>query len=160
MYHKCDISTFLHCNVNSLVCLYAFLIFQRLSHHPCMKLPAPRSLDPKLQRASWMLKSPHFNWLLQDLLLQGKENSFKRLHSSCPSSFCHTQSWCYLTIEFRCRMKTSKGSKWVQLGEATTTVIGLAEQISQKTSGFIHSSNHRDLLDIVDALRSNGVSHQ
>ncbi|KAG4424457.1 hypothetical protein IFR04_002335 [Cadophora malorum] len=56
-------------------------------------------------------------------------------------------------------MKTSKGSKWVQLGEATTTVIGLAEQISQKTSGFIHSSNHRDLLDIVDALRSNGVSH-
>ncbi|PVH84492.1 dynamin family protein [Cadophora sp. DSE1049] len=45
------------------------------------------------------------------------------------------------------------------MGEATTTVLGLAEQISQKTSGFIHSSNHRDLLDIVDALRSNGVSH-
>ncbi|KAK6853199.1 hypothetical protein PG995_010011 [Apiospora arundinis] len=35
----------------------------------------------------------------------------------------------------------------------------LAEQISQKTSGFIQSSNHRDLLDIVDSLRSHGVSH-
>ncbi|KAK8127637.1 dynamin family protein [Apiospora sp. TS-2023a] len=35
----------------------------------------------------------------------------------------------------------------------------LAEQISQKTSGFIQSENHRDLLDIVDSLRSHGVSH-
>ncbi|KAI0158001.1 P-loop containing nucleoside triphosphate hydrolase protein [Hypoxylon sp. FL1284] len=35
----------------------------------------------------------------------------------------------------------------------------LAEDISQKTSSFIHSTNHRDLLDIVDALRSHGVSH-
>ncbi|KAH7407648.1 P-loop containing nucleoside triphosphate hydrolase protein [Cadophora sp. MPI-SDFR-AT-0126] len=45
------------------------------------------------------------------------------------------------------------------MGEVTTTVLGLAEQISQTTSRFIHSSKHRDLLDIVDALRSNGVSH-
>ncbi|KAI0883014.1 P-loop containing nucleoside triphosphate hydrolase protein [Annulohypoxylon maeteangense] len=35
----------------------------------------------------------------------------------------------------------------------------LAADISQKTSGFIQSSNHRDLLDIVDSLRSHGVSH-
>lgn len=35
----------------------------------------------------------------------------------------------------------------------------LAEDISQKTSSFIHSTNHRDLLDIVDSLRSHGVSH-
>lgn len=40
-----------------------------------------------------------------------------------------------------------------------TTDLDLAEDISQKTSGFIQSSNHRDLLDIVDALRSHGVSH-
>ncbi|KAL5324278.1 hypothetical protein ACEPPN_008823 [Leptodophora sp. 'Broadleaf-Isolate-01'] len=45
------------------------------------------------------------------------------------------------------------------MGEASTTVLGLAEQISQKTAGFIHSKKHTDLLDIVDALRSNGVSH-
>ncbi|KAI1075851.1 P-loop containing nucleoside triphosphate hydrolase protein [Whalleya microplaca] len=41
----------------------------------------------------------------------------------------------------------------------STMAINLAEQISQKTSGFIQSSNHRDLLDIVDSLRSHGVSH-
>lgn len=35
----------------------------------------------------------------------------------------------------------------------------LAEDISHKTSSFIHSTNHRDLLDIVDSLRSHGVSH-
>ncbi|KAI2463967.1 P-loop containing nucleoside triphosphate hydrolase protein [Annulohypoxylon bovei var. microspora] len=35
----------------------------------------------------------------------------------------------------------------------------LAEDISKRTSGFIQSSNHRDLLDIVDSLRSHGVSH-
>ncbi|RYP16735.1 hypothetical protein DL765_004971 [Monosporascus sp. GIB2] len=35
----------------------------------------------------------------------------------------------------------------------------LAEQISQKTSGLIQSSNHRALLDVVDSLRSHGVSH-
>ncbi|KAI5857492.1 P-loop containing nucleoside triphosphate hydrolase protein [Durotheca rogersii] len=35
----------------------------------------------------------------------------------------------------------------------------LAEEISLKTTGFIQSSNHRDLLDIVDSLRSHGVSH-
>ncbi|KAI1407196.1 hypothetical protein F5Y13DRAFT_195607 [Hypoxylon sp. FL1857] len=33
-----------------------------------------------------------------------------------------------------------------------------AEDISQKTSGFIQSNNHRDLLDIVDSLRYHGVS--
>ncbi|OTB00157.1 hypothetical protein M426DRAFT_324476 [Hypoxylon sp. CI-4A] len=39
------------------------------------------------------------------------------------------------------------------------TMTNIAEDISQKTSGFIQSSNHRDLLDIVDSLRSHGVSH-
>ncbi|OTB09886.1 hypothetical protein K445DRAFT_323530 [Daldinia sp. EC12] len=37
--------------------------------------------------------------------------------------------------------------------------MDLAQDISQKTSGLIQSSNHRDLLDIVDSLRSHGVSH-
>ncbi|KAI1133937.1 P-loop containing nucleoside triphosphate hydrolase protein [Hypoxylon sp. FL0543] len=37
--------------------------------------------------------------------------------------------------------------------------VKLADDISQKTSGFIQSDNHRDLLDIVDSLRSHGVSH-
>ncbi|KAI1495922.1 P-loop containing nucleoside triphosphate hydrolase protein [Biscogniauxia marginata] len=48
-----------------------------------------------------------------------------------------------------------------QAGENSnsTMAANLAEQISQKTSGFIQSSNHRDLLDIVDSLRSHGVSH-
>ncbi|KAI1443026.1 P-loop containing nucleoside triphosphate hydrolase protein [Annulohypoxylon stygium] len=41
----------------------------------------------------------------------------------------------------------------------TDMAADLAEDISQKTSGFIQSSNHRDLLDIVDSLRSHGVSH-
>ncbi|RYP49974.1 hypothetical protein DL768_004409 [Monosporascus sp. mg162] len=35
----------------------------------------------------------------------------------------------------------------------------LAERISRKTSGLVQSSNHRDLLDVVDSLRSHGVSH-
>ncbi|KAI1469611.1 P-loop containing nucleoside triphosphate hydrolase protein [Daldinia caldariorum] len=35
----------------------------------------------------------------------------------------------------------------------------LARDISQKTSGLVQSRNHRDLLDIVDSLRSHGVSH-
>ncbi|KAH9903861.1 P-loop containing nucleoside triphosphate hydrolase protein [Xylariomycetidae sp. FL2044] len=37
--------------------------------------------------------------------------------------------------------------------------IDLAENISHQTSGLIQSRNHRDLLDIVDTLRSSGVSH-
>ncbi|KAK9413439.1 putative GED domain-containing protein [Seiridium unicorne] len=41
----------------------------------------------------------------------------------------------------------------------STAMASLAGQISEKTSGFIQSSNHRDLLDIVDSLRSHGVSH-
>lgn len=45
-----------------------------------------------------------------------------------------------------------------KMGDSTTTA-SLAEQISEKTSGFIQSSSHRDLLDIVDSLRSHGVSH-
>ncbi|KAI9046786.1 hypothetical protein LZ554_009521 [Drepanopeziza brunnea f. sp. 'monogermtubi'] len=45
------------------------------------------------------------------------------------------------------------------MGEVSKIVGDLAEHISQKTSGFIQSSKHRDLLDIVDSLRSNGVSH-
>ncbi|KAI1372851.1 P-loop containing nucleoside triphosphate hydrolase protein [Hypoxylon crocopeplum] len=46
-----------------------------------------------------------------------------------------------------------------QTSESGNMTIDLAEEISQKTSGFIQSSNHRDLLDIVDSLRSHGVSH-
>ena len=60
-------------------------------------------------------------------------------------------------------MKGDKRNRKKQMG---SVVLGeapkgtdLAEQINQKTSGFIQSSNHRDLLDIVDSLRSNGVSH-
>ncbi|KAM7189858.1 P-loop containing nucleoside triphosphate hydrolase protein [Naviculisporaceae sp. PSN 640] len=37
--------------------------------------------------------------------------------------------------------------------------VDLADSIAQKTAGFIQSDDHRDLLDIVDALRSQGVSH-
>jgi hypothetical protein len=39
------------------------------------------------------------------------------------------------------------------------TAAPLAAQISERTSGFIQSNSHRDLLDIVDSLRSHGVSH-
>ncbi|KAI0110612.1 P-loop containing nucleoside triphosphate hydrolase protein [Hypoxylon sp. NC0597] len=46
-----------------------------------------------------------------------------------------------------------------QASEQTNMATKLAEDISQKTSGFIQSHNHRDLLDIVDSLRSHGVSH-
>lgn len=41
----------------------------------------------------------------------------------------------------------------------TAGVTDLAHQLSQKTANFIRSNNHRDLLDIVDKLRSRGVSH-
>ncbi|CAN8098327.1 unnamed protein product [Discula destructiva] len=41
------------------------------------------------------------------------------------------------------------------MGETTD----LAYQLSKKTAGFIRSENHRDLLDIVDKLRSRGVRH-
>jgi hypothetical protein len=54
------------------------------------------------------------------------------------------------------RIRSTMGSISV---DAPTKGIDLAEQISKKTSGFIQSNNHRDLLDIVDSLRSNGVSH-
>ena len=40
-----------------------------------------------------------------------------------------------------------------------TVSTDLVEQIAQKTLGLIQSSNHWDLLDIVDSLRSHGVSH-
>ncbi|KAI0835262.1 P-loop containing nucleoside triphosphate hydrolase protein [Hypoxylon sp. FL0890] len=46
-----------------------------------------------------------------------------------------------------------------QAGEHINMATKLAEDISHKTSGFIQSNNHRDLLDIVDSLRSHGVSH-
>lgn len=38
-------------------------------------------------------------------------------------------------------------------------VTDLAHQLSQKTANLIISNNHRDLLDTVDKLRSQGVSH-
>ncbi|KAK4216900.1 P-loop containing nucleoside triphosphate hydrolase protein [Rhypophila decipiens] len=37
--------------------------------------------------------------------------------------------------------------------------VDLADNIAKKTAGFIQSDEHRDLLDIVDTLRSQGVSH-
>lgn len=46
-----------------------------------------------------------------------------------------------------------------EMGENATMAVDLAEEIAQKTSSLIQSSNHRDLLDIVDSLRSHGVSH-
>jgi hypothetical protein len=52
-----------------------------------------------------------------------------------------------------------KRAKMGSLIKEGASELGLADQISEKTSGFIQSSNHRDLLDVVDALRSNGVSH-
>lgn len=45
------------------------------------------------------------------------------------------------------------------MGETFDTANDLAYQLSKKTAGFIRSNNHRDLLDIVDKLRSRGVSH-
>ncbi|KAI5925132.1 P-loop containing nucleoside triphosphate hydrolase protein [Camillea tinctor] len=41
----------------------------------------------------------------------------------------------------------------------SSTTDNFAEQIAKRASAFIQSSNHRDLLDIVDTLRSHGVSH-
>ncbi|KAK7742213.1 hypothetical protein SLS62_010764 [Diatrype stigma] len=45
------------------------------------------------------------------------------------------------------------------MGDTSASAGDLAEQISQKTSGLIQSRSHRDLLDVVDSLRSRGVSH-
>lgn len=45
------------------------------------------------------------------------------------------------------------------MGDTFTLPGDLAEQISQQTSGLIQSTSHRDLLDVVDSLRSRGVSH-
>ncbi|KAJ4393762.1 hypothetical protein N0V93_002977 [Gnomoniopsis smithogilvyi] len=45
------------------------------------------------------------------------------------------------------------------MGDAIEMATDLAHQLSQKTANFIRSNNHRDLLDIVDKLRSRGVSH-
>lgn len=55
------------------------------------------------------------------------------------------------------RIPNQAGS--ILMGDLSTMELDLAEDISKKTSGFIQSSNHRDLLDIVDSLRSSGVSH-
>ncbi len=45
------------------------------------------------------------------------------------------------------------------MGDTFAISGDLGEQISQKTSGLIQSTSHRDLLDVVDSLRSRGVSH-
>lgn len=45
------------------------------------------------------------------------------------------------------------------MGETFDMTKDLAYQLSKKTAGFIRSNNHRNLLDIVDKLRSRGVSH-
>lgn len=45
------------------------------------------------------------------------------------------------------------------MGDTFAPTGDLAEQISQQTSGLIQSTSHRDLLDVVDSLRSRGVSH-
>lgn len=44
-------------------------------------------------------------------------------------------------------------------GKASTMAPDPAQQLFPKTARFIQSENHRDLLDIVDKLRSRGVSH-
>lgn len=44
-------------------------------------------------------------------------------------------------------------------GETSTMASDPAHQLVPKTANFIQSENHRDLLDIVDKLRSRGVSH-
>ncbi|ROW07486.1 hypothetical protein VPNG_07085 [Cytospora leucostoma] len=44
-------------------------------------------------------------------------------------------------------------------GQASTMAPDPAQQLFPKTANFIQSENHRDLLDIVDKLRSRGVSH-
>lgn len=46
-----------------------------------------------------------------------------------------------------------------QTSKYANMTTDLAEDISEKTAGFIQSNSHRDLLDIVDTLRSHGVSH-
>ncbi|KAK3938319.1 P-loop containing nucleoside triphosphate hydrolase protein [Diplogelasinospora grovesii] len=46
------------------------------------------------------------------------------------------------------------------MGKRKLATMDLAERIAQTTSAaLIQSSNHRDLLDIIDTLRSQGVSH-
>lgn len=45
------------------------------------------------------------------------------------------------------------------MGDPAIMAVGLAEEIARKTSALIQSNSHRDLLDIVDTLRSHGVSH-
>ena len=45
------------------------------------------------------------------------------------------------------------------MGDNMESGEGLAEHIAFQTSAFIQSDEHRDLLDIVDNLRSQGVSH-
>lgn len=45
------------------------------------------------------------------------------------------------------------------MGDTYDMAADLAQQLSQKTANFIRSHNYRDLLDIVDKLRSRGVSH-
>lgn len=44
------------------------------------------------------------------------------------------------------------------MGDTAELATDLAHQLSLKTAKFIRSNNHRDLLDIVDKLRSRGVS--
>ncbi|KAK7747408.1 hypothetical protein SLS53_001663 [Cytospora paraplurivora] len=44
-------------------------------------------------------------------------------------------------------------------GQASTMAPDPTQQLFPKTANFIQSENHRDLLDIVDRLRSRGVSH-
>lgn len=45
------------------------------------------------------------------------------------------------------------------MGAQVQTTPDLAHQLSLKTANFIRSNNHRNLLDVVDKLRSLGVSH-
>lgn len=53
-----------------------------------------------------------------------------------------------------------KGESTMGKQKAIDQHRNLAEQISKNAAQFIpRSSSHRDLLDIVDALRSHGLSH-
>ena len=67
-----------------------------------------------------------------------------------------------LLTNYITRVCTSEeGGSAIIMGDAAARSGGrdLAEQTSRKTSELVQSSKHRDLLDIVDSLRSNGVSH-
>jgi len=87
--------------------------------------------------------------------------------SSCSVDTLAKQLSCALDLPGRVLLLTQ--IFYIQLDVVRSAMMGdvspksrgrdLAEQISRQTSELVQSSKHRDLLDIVDSLRSNGVSH-